>query len=210
MLDGTKEIALCEDSRYIPNVIDPSWIERLVKEVEFLPRESLPFKIYGRTLLLPRDKQFYGDVNPDGTFPLYRYGGNFVPPVLPWTPCLKEIRDIVRGRFGGLYNHTVVNRYVTGEDYIGYHRDKNKDFVTDSSVITVSLGTPRPFYLRNDKTKEVVKVLLDPGSVFVLGPVTNKLWKHSIPKKTDVGEMRISVTIRCIKTIYDPKTQTIV
>lgn len=47
----------------------------VVKEVvEFIPREELPFSIFGKRMLLRRDKQFFGDVEEDGSYPLVCVG----------------------------------------------------------------------------------------------------------------------------------------
>ena len=66
---------LCSgDSVYIPKFIkNPKEVfDELQKEVTFLPRSELTFQIYGKSMQLPRDKAFFGDVNKDGSFPLYK------------------------------------------------------------------------------------------------------------------------------------------
>lgn len=81
VFDGTDDIPnLCSgDSSYFARFLeDPQPLfHQVAKEVEFLPREALTFRIFGKTLTLPRDKQFFGDVTEDGSYPLYRYGNFF-------------------------------------------------------------------------------------------------------------------------------------
>ncbi len=77
--DGTEDIPnLCSggDSHYFARFLeDPHPIfDKVVNEVEFLPRDALTFSIFGKTMNLPRDKQFFGDISEDGSYPLYRYG----------------------------------------------------------------------------------------------------------------------------------------
>ena len=95
---------------------------------------------------------------------------------------------------------------MDGSDYIGYHRDKIKDFQHGTSVLTVSLGATRVIQLKNDKTKEVVEISLEPGSLFILGWKTNKEWKHCIPKRAPsiVKDARISLTYRSIASMHYP------
>lgn len=163
------------DSAYVPNFCNPSIYDQVVKEVEFLPRDSLTFKIYGKTLTLPRDKQFYGDIDPKGRVPLYRYSKDYIPVINSWGPILKELRDKIEKQIGQHCNHLVANRYLNGNDHISYHHDKERDFVEGSKVLTISLGEPRYLYLK--KYDQVEKIMLEPGSLFILGPKTNREWK---------------------------------
>jgi len=196
------------DSQYIYKFI-PDEVEAFKKissEVEFLPRSALTFKIYGKEFSLPRDKQFYGDVEENGIFPLYRYGGNYIPTVHKWSDTLSEMRSKVNNEMKQYCNHAVVNRYTCGNDHIGYHHDKEKDFVEGARVLTISLGIPRIFRLKNVKENTIQEIELQPGSLFILGPETNRLWKHTIVKQSNekVDGVRISITLRLIKTKYDP------
>ena len=163
----------------------------------------MTFSIYGKTMQLPRDKAFYGSVAPDGSYPLYRYGGNYYPTVQPWTPTLKIVRDTIEGETGYDCNHVVVNRYLNGNDHIGLHRDKVKDFKPNAPVCTVSLGGTRTFVLKDDTTNEKEEIELTHGSLFILGAETNAKAKHSIRKTAKACEPRISLTYRAIATHAD-------
>jgi alkylated DNA repair dioxygenase AlkB len=200
------------DSYYRPRfVAEPEKVyARLTAELEFLPRDALPLTLYGKTMTLPRDKQVYADIYPDGRVPLHRYTGSVITPVLPWTPTLLEMRDLIRGLQP--CNLCGVNRYRDGSDYIGYHQDKVRDFEPGTGVVTISLGAVRPFYLQNPDTGQTQIIALQPGSLFFLGPQTNSVWRHAIPKRSAhlYPEPRISLTFRSIRTRYDPATQTII
>jgi hypothetical protein len=80
--------------------------------------------------------------------------------------------------------------------------DKNRDFFRDSSVLTASFGSTRRFELLHVRNKCKIKLELKHGSLFILGPLTNAQYKHSIvketSKRTTVGE-RISLTYRNIQ-----------
>ncbi|KAJ3056915.1 Alpha-ketoglutarate-dependent dioxygenase alkB 2 [Rhizophlyctis rosea] len=143
------------DSRYITSFLAQEEADRVLanlnNEVVFLDRDSLKFRIYGKTTQLPRDKAFYGDVDGDGKYPLYRYGGDYEPPVHPWTRTLREVRDLIADKTGYLCNHVVVNRYIDGADHIGFHHDKTRDFAPDSPVCTISLGGTRKLVFQSKK-----------------------------------------------------------
>jgi alkylated DNA repair dioxygenase AlkB len=174
-------------------------LDNLHNELDYVPREYMVFRIFGKQLQLPRDKQFYGDCDEDGSTPLYRYGGEWYPPVLPWTKTLKKIRDDIYKFTGQYCNHVVVNRYLDGSDHIGYHHDKTGDFEDNTSVMTVSFGSERCFQLKNLKTKKVTSFQTKNGSLCRLDWKTNETYKHRIAKTNkEVGE-RISLTYRSIK-----------
>lgn len=183
-------------------------LAKLEKEICYVPRESLTFAIYGKTFPLPRDKAFYGDVAADHSYPLYRYGGNRYPTVIPWSPVLKEMRDIIYVRTGHYNNHVVVNRYLDGADHIGLHRDKVRDFVEGAPVCTLSFGGTREFVLKEERPDEgeeakICNYSLKHGSLFVLDEETNRNFKHSIKKTKRECSPRISLTYRNIKTRAD-------
>ncbi|KAJ3029753.1 Alpha-ketoglutarate-dependent dioxygenase alkB 2 [Rhizophlyctis rosea] len=176
----------------------------LQRELDYVPRHMLTFSIFGNTFPLPRDKAFYGDVEADGSYPLYRYGGKDYPPVRPWTPVLKILRDHIHEKTGHFCNHVVVNRYLNGNDHIGYHRDKTRDFADNAAVCTLSFGGTRTLTIKYDNIfREEVEIQLGHGSLFILGAATNAEAKHRIKKTARPVDMRISLTFRRIATRVD-------
>ena len=126
-----------------------------------------------------------------------------------WTATTENIRDIIKMRTGQGNNHLVANRYLDQKDYIGFHQDKTRDVAIDSSAMTLSLGGARRFQLQNMETKEKQTVLLEHGSLFVLGPRTNASWKHSLLKGSwrEQCETRLGLTYRHIASQYNPTTE---
>ena len=176
------------DSWYQPAFItDPNAITaRLESEVQFIDR-----------------KAFYGDVEADGSFPVYRYGADDAfPTVLPWTPVMLELRDLLTAHTGQKCNHVVVNRFNNGEDHIGYHHDKTLDFADGTHVITISLGATREFRIQDKDGLTVASAHLEHGSLNVLGWDTNTEHKHSIVKTSAavVSTVHYGLTFRTMKT----------
>lgn len=192
------------DSTLIQNFITEKLYNAINEEVMFVPRNQLLFSIYGRVSQLPRDKAFHGEVEADGTTPLYRYGGDNYPVVNEWTASLRRIRDELEEKTGYSNNHVVVNRYLTGRDHISFHHDKIRDFVENAPVCTVSFGGSRILRLRHVITQETHDFRLRNGSLFILGPETNRLYKHCIVKTAKYRRPRISCTFRNIRTRRRP------
>ena len=90
---------------------------------------------------------------------------------------------------------------IDNNDHIGFHFDKNRDFVKDSNVITLSFGGQRLLRLKHNKTHVKEDIHVKAGSLFFLGWKTNSIWKHSIVKTKSACERRVSLTFRSIKTI---------
>lgn len=169
--------------------------------------------------------------NSERVDPLFRYesGKDVVyPEVKAWPPILEKLRDKIYEMTGQRCNHCVVNQYrgdknrfifftkfpqrkmsiyyslSDNNDHIGFHFDKTRDFVSNSSVLTLSFGGERILRLKHNKTKAKEDLHLQSGSLFVLGWKTNTIWKHSIVKTKQKCERRVSLTFRSIKTLKHP------
>ena len=99
----------------------------------------------------------------------------------------------------GYFNGCLLNYYIDGSSYISYHNDNEKDMIEDSVIVSLSLGATRKFYLKNNETKEVNQLIHNEGEILVMEPLTQKEWKHSVPKEMKVKEPRISLTFRRFK-----------
>ena len=230
LIDERKVVCVGPDSflitDFLTNAEATKYFTRLQDELgpRYVPRNNpaLQFKIFNKVNQLPRDKAFLGDVE-NGTTPQYRYnppGNDQYPEVQEWTPATKELRDKLCQLYNQYTNHLVANRYMNGQDHIGLHHDKDRDFESGSSVLTVSFGQERRFELKlinkpNDGGiyKAKIQLVLPHGSVFVLGPITNKLYKHSIVKETSKTRTvltRISLTYRSIARIINKETNEVV
>lgn len=191
------------DSNLIQNFITEDMYDSINEEVMYVPRNRLLFEIYDKLCEFPRDQAFHGEVEQDGTTPLYRSTGE-TPLVNKWTHSLQRIRDALEERTGYSNNHVVVNRYLSGHDYIGFHHDKTRDFVENTPVCSVSFGGPRTLRLKHVDTNETKNFQLKNGCLFILGPQTNRIYKHCIVKTAAECQPRISCTFRNIRTKRRP------
>ena len=113
-------------SIFIKNFIDKHTstylFNQLEKEVKYIPRNELKFLApNGQNIPLPRIKQFYGTIDENGDYPIYKYSNDVYPKVLPWTPTLKIIKDLLENECNVILNHLVLNKYENENDYIGYN-----------------------------------------------------------------------------------------
>ncbi|GAB5363870.1 hypothetical protein AAMO2058_000920500 [Amorphochlora amoebiformis] len=194
------------DSFLIPGFLDKKFADQALGE---LSNEKMVYvQMYAkagksRAVPLARLKRTEADIeNKKMGVPIYRYPvvNQAACPTVGWTKCVRSIRNKCEKLIKHKLNHCVLNLYRNKDDYIGPHSDKMLDIQQGSQIISISLGEMRPMILISNDCKHMQTIHLPHGSIFVIGPKTNKLWKHSIPKvKKEVG-VRVSLTIRNIAT----------
>ena len=149
-------------------------------------------RLYGKEHPTPRSTAWYGDCEA-----VYRYSGTMNTPAR-WTPTLETLRETLRKETGGLpFNSTLLNLYRNGLEHVAWHADDEQELGPDPIVASMSLGAPRRFVLR--KTTEPtrkVEILLEHGTLLLMGSGVQKHWQHSIPKQRAVTAPRINLTFR--------------
>ncbi|KKA23257.1 Isochorismatase family protein family, partial [Rasamsonia emersonii CBS 393.64] len=216
------------DSRIIYNVdLPPDAFPNIRQEVQWQ-------KMYHLSGQVPRLVAVQGAVLPDGSIPIYRHPADESPPLLPFTPTVDRIRQVVEGILGHSLNHVLIQLYRSGQDRISEHSDKTLDIVRGTSICNVSLGAQRTMILRTKASgtetaeddsssgagRQTQRIPMPHNSVFVLGPKTNMRWLHGIraDKRPDEAKSaeerafngeRISLTFRSIGTFIHPTKQTI-
>jgi DNA oxidative demethylase len=175
---------------YLPDFLDENERRALRGELEaaqqLFDRDVLT--MYGRKIQSPRLVCAFGD---DGL--RYRYSG-VERRTHPWTPALRALRD----RLDPSLNYALVNWYRDGNDYLGWHSDKEADLVREAPIAGVSLGATRRFLLRDRKGKgeRTLEVLVEDGSVLWMRGATQQLWKHCVPRQPAVAAPRWNLTYR--------------
>jgi alkylated DNA repair dioxygenase AlkB len=110
-------------------------------------------------------------------------------------------------------NHLLGTKYCSSEDNIAYHDDKAKYLIKDSPIFLISMGERRELHLRpKGSDNSTLYLIMEPGSLFVLGPKTNATMQHSIVPTADekiierpyedVG-IRISLTFRMVSYMIE-------
>lgn len=110
-------------------------------------------------------------------------------------PYLEKFRNRIQRLTKKEFKYVVLNYYRDGNDYIGYHPDREVE--SGDIVVSVSLGATRRFALKHKFRENVRHVfMLADGDLMILNePAIKGAYKHSIPKMRNVGP-RINMTFR--------------
>jgi hypothetical protein len=98
-------------------------------------------------------------------------------------------------------NHAIGTMYVDGDDYIGQHSDKVKDFAKHSGFIVIKLGAARRFQFGTKEGKIFYDERLTPGTAVIVGHDANVNTVHSVPKDSLCTSPSGSIVFRCIDTV---------
>ncbi len=136
----------------------------------------------------------------------YTYSG-YERDVNPAGKNLRQMFPTVNKTVQSLYeNHpkfsVVISQfYRNGNDTIGVHSDDEKNIRENTCIASVSFGAERYFSiyekLPGNKRKLVKKILLENGSMFIMGPGFQKLYSHAITKSAKITTGRQNFTFRC-------------
>lgn len=218
------------DSFYIPNFTNLSLglcanqvFHQLSSEIDWVARDNTAIMYRGNSI--KRTKGFFTanvPVDPICGIPQqifkYSYPG-FTYRILLQHKCFRDlpILDQVVQNIAGIngltfqgqnveINHGIATQYQRVDDNIGAHQDKLIDIVPETPILSLSFGDRREMQFTNLDGKVLNTIVLEPGSLFVLGPQTNKQMKHAIipiAKETVIKrdapcKPRISIVLRNI------------
>lgn len=113
-----------------------------------------------------------------------------------WESNCLSMRDNVDKELEVSYNSALLNLYSSGQDWIMYHSDRDSKGPIES-VASISLGSSRYFYLRNNSTREVIRTEVRSGDMVVMIGVQST-HKHTIRWMPEAGS-RISITLRKLR-----------
>jgi alkylated DNA repair dioxygenase AlkB len=147
--------------------------------------------VFGKTYLQPRKTALYGEANRS-----YSYSGITMVPH-PFTPLLLEIKEAVEATANTRFTTVLLNLYRDGNDSNGWHSDDERELGDDPVIASLSLGGDRMFYLKHKKDAAFTqRILLQHGSLLVMGPGTQINYKHQLPKTNKTVAPRINLTFR--------------
>ena len=145
-----------------------------------------------------RVNQNYGDSGLRYTLNFGGYGDKPLKTiereVLPWNnlPALIPLKERLSAVSHSDYNYCVIQRYPNGNVGINPHRDR--EMRPDTDIAGISLGATRT--LTMSRYSKEIKIVLPPGSLYVLKSPTNTYWNHSIDIDPHITNARISLTFR--------------
>ena len=183
-----------------------------IEEQPLPPLEGVPwgrdiYRMYGKSVPAPRTAAM-GD--PGTT---YTHTGN-KRPAGPWSPSVHELKERIEAETGQPFNYCLLNLYASGEQYVGYHSDDEKDLVHGATIASISLGASRRFLVRPRASvgrrkgrgarmshPVVVDAILEHGGLLLMeGDRMQHEYQHSVPKMAGVKGPRVNLTFRLIAT----------
>ena len=177
---------------YIANLFTSSTSTSWYTELSNLPTWYRPtLKVYGKSVLQSRSIAAYSS---DPSLSV-TYSGTNVVLHTTYSPVIISIQSLVENKLGVQFNHVMLNKYESGDVYIGLHADNLENRV----IATVSVGAERMFVMRHRTIKGeagIWRQRLENGSLFVMQGDTQRFWKHEIPRQSKIKEGRISLTFR--------------
>lgn len=222
--DSSPQYKLCEgDTDVIRDALPKPLADEAFDKLE---KEVLWQRMSHQGGEVPRLVAVQGQVDEDGTMPVYRHPADESPPLLPFSPTVQAIKAEIERQLGHPLNHVLIQFYRDGNDYISEHSDKTLDIVKESYIANVSLGAERTMILRTkrldkdlsgtaaagkDEKRKIQRARLPHNSLCRMGLQTNMKWLHAIrrDKRADrdksAAELaysgrRISLTFRHIGT----------
>lgn len=169
----------------VKKFIKDDFTNHLDNEISF---KSETLKMYGKEVLVPRLVAYQGTLN-------YHYS-NITHQAKPFTQTLLTLKNSIENLTHFVFNSVLANRYNTGLDYMGYHRDNEPELDT-SLIASLSFGAPRKFKFKHRVTKETIDILLENGDLLLMYNCQRN-WLHALPKSLKVKEKRINLTFRRI------------
>ena len=149
--------------------------------------------MYAKTHKLPRVSAWYGDSDRP-----YTYSGITLQPK-PWTEELNWLRSKLAPICKRQFNSVLLNWYRSGEDYISWHTDAEKELGVNPLIASINFGESRRFLLRlKEDHNTKIELPLHHGSVLVMAGALQHHWQHSVPKQKKVKSNRINLTFRTI------------
>ena len=115
----------------------------------------------------------------------------------PLPPRVRELTEVLDGRYGVRFDSCLVNLYRDGSDAVTWHGDTVRKVLRDPLVATVSLGARRSFLLKPVEGGPVAR-RYGPGGgdLIVMGGACQHEWLHTVPREKTASGARMSVTLR--------------
>lgn len=171
---------------------------------DFLPEPTQAFNTLWQDLAwqrrgsTPRREYYANDVEVP-----YVYGkGAGVREYLPqpWHALMRDIQERLQAHCGCRFEVCFLNGYENQSDHLGWHADDSPEMDDDRPIAIVSLGVAREiWFCPQNNTKDVQKLLLQPGSLCLMHAGMQDTHYHRIPKAGFLCGERISLTFRGYK-----------
>jgi alkylated DNA repair dioxygenase AlkB len=114
----------------------------------------------------------------------------------PIPDFLLPLKDLIEDYLNTDFNYMLFCKYRDQNDSITYHSDDEAFLGKNPTIASITLGCPRPFVLKNKKSKESESFNLSHGDLFVMKNNCQKDFFHAVPKQKKPTGERFSITFR--------------
>lgn len=176
--------------KYIPNFLSSQEQTELYEALlEEVPWEQGIYTMFGKPIPTPRLLSAMGDETDT------RYK---VTDIAPWSDRLRALKENIEEDQDVTILYSQLNYYRNGDDYIGWHADK--EVQVGDSIYSISLGATRRFILRAKNYREnpvKYEFSLKGGSLIIMNRAASTVdFKHCVPKESTVTDGRVNITFR--------------
>lgn len=193
----SKDLRLSYNPTFLSAGLSDDILQYCENNIQYYDAEMTKVFIYGEWRKIPRRQIAFGDKGL-----AYKFSGISLP-AADWDPVIESLKNRVCKAAECDFNFVLVNRYADGNDYIGEHRDDERDLDRGAPIASVSLGQSRDFIFRHEdqrrgiaRAPENVRLVLENGSLLLIRQPTNRHWYHSIPKCRTAAGVRVNFTFR--------------
>lgn len=114
---------------------------------------------------------------------------------LEWSDKMLSIKKRIERFTGHKFEVCVCIFYPNGKSGIAYHSDYTA-FGNTSYIPSLSVGEEREFCLREKATLKETKIILENGSLIIMGENCQERYEHSLPANEVYKQPRINLTFR--------------
>ncbi|WP_163122240.1 alpha-ketoglutarate-dependent dioxygenase AlkB family protein [Acinetobacter portensis] len=156
--------------------------------------------LHGQYFKTDRKVVWYGDEHFK-----YYYSGTLKQAQV-WDAGLFRLKQHIEKLVGHPFNSCLANLYENGTQGVGWHSDNEEALSPktgeETVIASLSFGATRKFSFKHKLKNHKVDLMLQSGQLIVMRGTTQRDWKHTLMKSTQILEPRINLTFRYF---YPPK-----
>ncbi len=149
--------------------------------------------IFGKLIITKRKVALYANDSFEYTYSKVK------KVALPFTQDLLRIKSHIEEKTNETYNTCLLNLYHDGAEGMAWHSDGEKALKKNGAIASLTFGAERKFAFKSKRTKEVVSLIPQHGSLLVMKDETQTNWLHRLPPTKKINRPRINLTFRTIE-----------
>lgn len=109
---------------------------------------------------------------------------------------IQEIINDINLVLGTRFNSVLLNLYPNEKSTVAWHADDEKVLGSNPKIASLSLGATRLFHIRDNRTFNIIDVVLEDNMLLYMGDKSQINYQHCIPKAIVKTGPRINLTFR--------------